>query len=252
MKPIKNSIYQSYNAKQKSLALLIDPDKADSKAYDELLMNISGSNVDYILVGGSLISSGKISKVLNDLAYFKQIPKIIFPGNSLHIDQSADALLFLSLISGRNAEFLIGQQVLAAPLLYKSSLEILSTGYILVDGGNQTTVAYISNTTPIPNDKPDIAVATALAGQMIGHSLIYLDCGSGAKTTVSNEMIAAVRSKIELPLIVGGGIRTKSQAFDIWKSGADIIVVGNSLEENPNFLTELSELKAELNLACQH
>ncbi len=223
--------------------MLIDPDKAEGDNFDNLLIASISCQIDYFLIGGSLISSDRLSYVLNKTARIKNIPKILFPGNSLHIDNKADGILFLSLISGRNPEYLIGQQVISAPILKNSGLEILSTGYMLIDGGVSTTVSYISNTTPIPNSKNDIAVATALAGEMLGNKLIYLDCGSGAKYTVPAKMIEAVRKNINLPLIVGGGIRTAEQASSAWNAGADIVVVGNALEENPGFLYDLNEIR---------
>ena len=166
-------------------------------------------------------------------------PVILFPGNSLHIEPSADGILLLSLISGRNPEFLIGQHVIAAPLLKKSGLEILPTGYMLVDSGTQTTVSYISGTMPLPYNKPSVAACTAMAGEMLGLQLIYLDAGSGARWPVSAAMIRAVREAVDLPIIVGGGINTPERAAAALEAGADLIVVGNSLETNPELLPEL-------------
>jgi putative glycerol-1-phosphate prenyltransferase len=155
----------------------------------------------------------------------------------------ADAILLLSLISGRNAELLIGQHVHAAPLLKKSKLEIIPTGYILIDGGKPTSVSYVSNTLPIPNNKPAIALCTALAGEQLGLQCIYLEAGSGAEIAVSSDLIATVRKEISVPLIVGGGIRTQEQAQLAWKAGADIIVVGSAVEKDPSFLKSLKEIK---------
>lgn len=174
-------------------------------------------------------------------------PIILFPGNPLHIEPSADAILFLSLISGRNPEFLIGQHVIAAPLLKKSGLEILPTGYMLVDSGAQTTVSYISGTMPLPHDKPSVAACTAMAGEMLGLQLMYLDAGSGARRPVSPEMIAAVRSVIEIPIIVGGGINSGEKAYQALKAGADMIVVGNGIEQDPDLLPQLSTVVREFN-----
>ena len=174
-------------------------------------------------------------------------PIILFPGNPLHIEPSADAILFLSLISGRNPEFLIGQHVIAAPLLKKSGLEILPTGYMLVDSGTQTTVSYISGTMPLPHDKPGVAACTAMAGEMLGLQLMYLDAGSGARRPVSPEMIAAVCSAIELPIIVGGGINSGEKAYQALKAGADMIVVGNGIEQDPDLLPQLSTVVREFN-----
>jgi putative glycerol-1-phosphate prenyltransferase len=182
-----------------------------------------------------------MGQVIRQIKTQSSIPVILFPGSNLHIDTSADAIFFLSLISGRNPDFLIGQHVIAAPSLKKSRLEILPTGYILVDSGRQTTVSYISNTMPIPYDKPEIAACTAMAGEMLGLKLIYLDAGSGALKQISSKMIAAVRKSVDVPLIVGGGIRSAEEALEAFEAGADVVVIGNGIEKNPNLLAEVSE-----------
>jgi putative glycerol-1-phosphate prenyltransferase len=169
------------------------------------------------------------------------IPMILFPGNSFQLSYKADGILFLSLISGRNAELLIGKHVITAPYLKVSPLEILPTGYMLIDGGVPTTVSYMSNTLPIPANKDDVALCTALAGEMLGLKIMYMDAGSGAKKPISASMIEAVSSTINIPLIVGGGIRTPEKALETAKAGADIIVVGNAIEKNPNLIIEMSE-----------
>ncbi len=168
------------------------------------------------------------------------IPMILFPGSSLQISYRADAILFLSLISGRNAELLIGKQVQTAPYIKMSPLEYISTGYMLIDGGIPTTVSYISNTQPIPNNKVDIAMATAMAGEMLGHKLIYMDAGSGAKIPISTDMIDAVAGAIDIPLIIGGGIKDPQKAYDNVRAGADIIVVGDAIEKDPSLIVDLS------------
>ena len=165
---------------------------------------------------------------------------ILFPGNNYQLCEEADALLLLSLISGRNPEYLIGQHVVAAPLIKESGIEAIPTGYLLIDGGKISTTSYITQTVPIPADKPDVAVATALAGEQLGLKLIYLEAGSGAANPVSAEMISAVKKNVSLPLIVGGGIRSGAQAEAACQAGADIIVVGNILEKAPELLMELS------------
>lgn len=237
------------SSQRKSFALLLDPDKLDEAIISERISAINQSHIDYIFVGGSLISSGNMDMVLQELKARTNIPTIIFPGNGIHINKRADAILLLSLISGRNPEFLIGQHVVSAPFLKRSGLEILSTGYILIDGGKPTTVSYISNTTPIPADKPDVAAATAMAGEMLGHQLIYLDAGSGAKTSISQKLIKTVKEAISVPLIVGGGMRTLSQVADAYSAGADVVVIGNAIEENPEFLMEVSELVEAYNIS---
>ena len=233
------------NIGKKSLAVLLDPDKLDVYSLNQRIEAINTHKIDYIFVGGSLITSDKLDWLLTELKAKTTAPKIIFPGHGTHINDKADGILLLSLISGRNAEFLIGQHVVSAPILKRSSLEILPVGYILIDGGKPTTVSYISNTNPIPADKPDVAAATALAGTLLGLKLIYLDAGSGALNTVKPEVIRAVKKSIETPLIVGGGINTTEKALQAWEAGADIIVIGNAIESNPEFIQSLAQARSE-------
>ena len=225
---------------RKSFAVLIDPDKVNLEKFSNLLDLCIQYKADYIFVGGSLITYYVMEEVITKIKDYTNIPVILFPGNSLHINNQADAILLLSLISGRNPEFLIGQHVISAPILRKSGLEILSTGYMLIDSGRQTTVSYISNTTPIPHDKPGIAACTAMAGEMLGLKLTYLDAGSGAMNPVSPEMIAAVRQSVDTPIIVGGGINSIRKAKNALSAGADVIVIGNGIEENIDLLKEIA------------
>ena len=245
-----NQLYSEISAKmasnKKMLAVLIDPDKQN---YSELLKTINlcnDSEVDFILVGGSLLTNGDIEKTAHFIKENTSIPLIIFPGSTNQITHYADGILMLSLISGRNAEFLIGNHVVAAPYIKKANLEALSTGYILVDGGAATTVSYISNTLPIPHNKPEIAAVTALAGEYLGMKMIYLDAGSGAKQHVAQEMIQQVKASISIPLIVGGGITNAATAQQIYVSGADMIVIGNGTESNRNLITEISKEKFKI------
>ncbi len=231
MKSIYNSIIKDKKRGKKSLVILIDPDKINLKKIDKLADKIHQSGANYVFVGGSLLSDNSFEKTVEQLKKSLKIPVIIFPGNNLQISKYADAILFLSLISGRNPEYLIGQQVTVAPLLAKTKLEVISTGYILIESGKTTSVEYISNTKPIPQDKPDIAVATALAGQMLGMKMIYLEAGSGASKPVSEKMIQSVSKHLKIPVIVGGGIRTKKQIQKTFKAGADIVVVGTAFED---------------------
>ena len=235
-----SNFYERKANGQKSFAVLIDPDKVNSENFSKLLDLCVEYNVDYIFVGGSLIMDYVMAEVIAKVKEYTNIPVILFPGNSLHIDSQADAILLLSLISGRNPDFLIGQHVILAPILRKSGLEILSTGYMLIDSGQQTTVSYISTTTPIPYDKPGIAVCTAMAGEMLGLKLTYLDAGSGAINPVSQEMIAAVRKSVDTPIIVGGGINSIKKAKNALSAGADVIVVGNGIEENIDLLKQIA------------
>ena len=232
---------------RKAFAVLLDPDKIEQNVLSDLLITISKSSVDFFLVGGSLVTDYVHREVIATIRRYCQIPIILFPGNPLHIEPSADAILFLSLISGRNPDFLIGQHVIAAPLLKKSELEILPTGYILVESGAQTTVSYISGTMPLPHDKPSVAACTAMAGEMLGLKLIYLDAGSGARWTVSPAMIAAVQAVVDLPIIVGGGINSGEKAYEALKAGADLIVVGNGIEQDPDLLPQLATVIREFN-----
>jgi len=228
---------------KKMIAVLIDPDKASDGQLDTLVFNPNFDQVDFIFVGGSLVTDGSMKICLEGLKKRTNKPLIIFPGSPNQIDDTADAILLLSLISGRNPDLLIGRHVESAHKLKRSGLEILSTGYILVDGGRTTTVSYISGTTPIPQDKPGIAAATALAGTQLGQQLIYLDCGSGANQYASPTLIAAVKHEVNTPVIVGGGITSKEDAQAVFQAGADVVVVGNKLEENPEFLGELVKAK---------
>jgi putative glycerol-1-phosphate prenyltransferase len=196
--------------------------------------------VDYFFIGGSLVVNNMLDALLNQIRQRCSIPLILFPGNSFQLSYRADAILFLSLISGRNAELLIGQHVISAPFLKMSPLEIISTGYILVDGGVMTAVQYMSNTYPIPTQKDDIAVCTALAGELLGLKMIYLDAGSGAKTPVSESMIEAVSGAISVPLIVGGGIRSPEKVAANFRAGADLLVVGNIVEQDPSAIREMA------------
>jgi putative glycerol-1-phosphate prenyltransferase len=165
---------------------------------------------------------------------------VIFPGNSIQVDSLADAILFLSLISGRNPEFLIGNQVVSAPVIRECGLEPISTGYLLVESGSTTTAVYMSNSLPVPADKPDIAACTAMAGEMLGMKMIFLDAGSGAKNPVSEQMIRMVRKTVGVPLLVGGGINNPDKAIAACRAGADIIVIGNSVEKDPSILPAIA------------
>lgn len=246
-KKLIHNIEDRKTSQKKAFAVLIDPDKVNFDTFPELLDASVQNGVDFFFVGGSLITNNVMSDVISLIKKHTSIPSILFPGNSLHIEASADAILFLSLISGRNPEFLIGQHVISAPVLKKSGLEVLPTGYMLIDSGRQTTVSYISNTTPIPHDKPSVAACTAMAGEMLGLKLIYMDAGSGALNAVSPEMIAAVRQSVDVPIIVGGGINSAQKAKNALLAGADIIVVGNGIEKNPNLLVEIAQTVHSVN-----
>jgi phosphoglycerol geranylgeranyltransferase len=241
---MNNSIYQNLaTAKkrgQKKIALLIDPDKVKVSRLDSILEVAASNHVDYIFLGGSLILNDMMDYCISKIRATLQLPIILFPGDIGQVNPQADALLFLSLISGRNAEFLIGKQVVAAPMLKKTALEIISTGYMLIDGGSMTTAIYMSGSLPIPSNKTDIAICTAMAGEMLGLKAIYMDAGSGAKQPIPSALIRNVSESIDIPLIVGGGIRTAEKALENLKAGADVVVIGNAIEENPHLLSEIS------------
>ena len=249
-KRLLKDLFRKKEQRQKSLAVLVDPDAIKSEA-DIVAISRSGA-VDYFFVGGSLLTSGDLNATVSLLKSTVAEPVIIFPSNHMHISSSADGILLLSLISGRNPEFLIGNHVLAAPALKESELEILSTGYLIIDSGAATTASYMSNSNPIPWNKPDIAACTALAGSQIGMKLIYLDGGSGAARCVSPEMIRKVSTTVDLPLIVGGGIDSIEKAQAAFAAGADVIVVGNAIERDPSFLIELEGLMLSLNGSKVH
>lgn len=239
---ILSSLQQRHKENKKSIAVLVDPDKAEDPVRLQHLINLASENcVDYFFVGGSLVTSTNLSEVVKKIKEDVNIPCVLFPGNAIQVDASADGLLFLSLISGRNPELLIGQHVVAAPILKNTRLEVIPTGYMLINSGRMTSVAYISNTMPIPDDKYSLAASTALAGQMLGLQTIYIDAGSGAEKEISPRMIASVRKAVSLPLIVGGGINSARKAIAALEAGADMIVVGNALEKDPDLLTEVAE-----------
>jgi putative glycerol-1-phosphate prenyltransferase len=226
---------------QKSFALLIDPDKVDEEKIDQLSGLATAAKVDYLFVGGSLVISNHLDEVVNRLKKNCSIPIILFPGSPSQISKQADGLLYLSLISGRNPELLIGQHVISAAAVKQSGLEIISTGYMVIDGGAPTTVSYISNAAPIPSDKNEIAMCTAMAGEMLGMKVIYMDAGSGAKRPITEAMIEKVAKSIEAPLIVGGGITDPEKAYRNCKAGADVIVIGNAIEKNIALIKEMSD-----------
>ncbi len=242
---MKDRIYSYFQSKTKKLVLLIDPDKFQPDACQHLFAD-SDVAPDLLFVGGSLLSADHTSLVVAALKNITDTPVILFPGNSMQVVANADAILFLSLISGRNPDFLIGQHVQAAPIISQTNLEVIPTSYILVDGGSHTSVQYISQTLPVPHDKPDIAAATALAGKYLGHRLVYLEAGSGAKNPVSPDMVTQVCTVTDLPVIAGGGIRSAQNAITILKAGASAIVTGTLFEQDPDAYRKLSRQIKEL------
>lgn len=227
-------------ARKKSFAVLIDPDKVTKPALDELVRLASDAAVDYFFLGGSLVISNHLDDCVQHIKAQSNVPVILFPGSPSQVSRYADALLYLSLISGRNPELLIGQHVISAPVVKQSGLEIMPTGYMVIDGGAPTTVSYISNAAPIPSDKNEIAMCTAMAGEMLGMKLIYMDAGSGARRPISESMIEKVAGTIEAPLIIGGGITEPEKAYRNCKAGADVLVVGNAIEKDPSLIKEIA------------
>jgi putative glycerol-1-phosphate prenyltransferase len=237
-------VYQSIENRkqkgQKSFAVLIDPDKVNTTSLMQLIELAEEAKADYFFVGGSLVISDNLDECILTIKQQSSIPVLLFPGSPSQVSKHADALLYLSLISGRNPELLIGQHVISAPFIKKSGLEIISTGYMVIDGGAPTTVSYISNATPIPADKADIALCTAMAGEMLGMKMIYMDAGSGAKKPITEAMISSVSQNINVPLIIGGGIIDPEKAYLNCKAGADVIVVGNAIEKQPSLIKEMA------------
>lgn len=236
---------------KKLLAVLIDPDKCTDQSVNALVSAPLFDEVDLLLVGGSIVTDGHMAECLGMIRRATDKACVIFPGNPNQIDKQADALLLLSLISGRNPDLLIGKHVESAFTLKESGLELIPTSYILLNGGKVTAVAYVSNTTPIPQEKSDIAASTALAGAQLGHKLTYLDCGSGAAEHARPELISKVRAQITHPLFVGGGIRSGKQASIVYEAGADVVVVGNKLEEDPSLLEDLVMAKVSCSSPVQ-
>lgn len=230
------------NAKQtgkKSLAVLIDPDGTKLDNFQKTIDQANEFGVDYLFVGGSLLLEDRLDECVRLIKSNSDLPVVLFPGNGFQIHPKADALLLLSLLSGRNAEYIIGKQVESAVRLFNSGLETLSTAYLLIDGGNSNAAAYLSQTLPIPANKTELALATAMAASLLNFECLYLEAGSGAEWSVPNEMIAEISSKIKMPILVGGGLRNAEQVYEKLIHGADIVVVGNILEKNPERLRDM-------------
>lgn len=237
---IYSSLVESKAKGLKQLAVLVDPDKLTASEALAVASLAAKSKVDFLFVGGSLLTHDNLDTCITALKKECDIPVVLFPGSTLQINNKADAILFLSLISGRNAEMLIGKHVESAPYIKASKLEVLPTGYMLVESGKPTAVSYMSNSTPIPHDKNEIAICTALAGEFLGLKLLFMDGGSGALRPISKEMITAVSKNISVPLLVGGGIQSAEKAIENCKAGADVIVIGNAIEKNKSLIEEMA------------
>lgn len=231
---------------RRNIAVLIDPDKNnDDKALSDLIDRINILTPAFIFVGGSTVDHEVFVQCVSIVKSRTKVPVIIFPGSHNHLSEEADAILFLSLISGRNPDYLIGHHVEAAHLLKRMKIQVIPTGYLLIDGGKNSSVQYVSQTTPIPSDQDSIAIKTVIAGDLLGMRAIFLDAGSGALKPVSPRMIQAVRSSTELPLIVGGGLRSAEAVEDAFDAGANVVVVGNKIEEDIDFLLELKAIQID-------
>ena len=230
---------------QSGFAVLADPDKIAPADMHYLARLCNDAKVDFLFMGGSLLMAHQMELCIQRFKTESDIPVVLFPGSPAQVTPYADALLYLSLISGRNADLLIGQHVVSAPQVKASGLEVVSTGYIVVDGGIQTTVSYMSGSMPIPADKPEIALCTAWAGELQGKHIIYLDAGSGARRPVSVEMISKVSSHIDIPLVVGGGISTPEKVYENCRAGANLIVAGNAIERDPLLIRDMAQAAHE-------
>jgi putative glycerol-1-phosphate prenyltransferase len=232
---IYNEILLAKSEAKKLLAILIDPDKVSMESSSNLIQKINQSPATHILVGGSSFDGTHLDELIIELKSKTNLPILLFPGNPSQISDKADGILFLTLLSGRNPDYLIEHQVNAVPILNKTNLEVISTGYILIESGNETAVERVSQTKPLDRNNSEYALQTAQAGEFIGNKLIYLEAGSGAQLTVPTEMIALVSQNIKIPLIVGGGIRSKAEIEKAYNAGVDLVVIGTAFENDANF-----------------
>ncbi|WP_336068569.1 geranylgeranylglyceryl/heptaprenylglyceryl phosphate synthase [Mesoflavibacter sp. CH_XMU1404-2] len=239
MMNIYNHILQAKNEGNKLLAVLIDPDKFQLKNALQFIDKVNKSVITHIFVGGSEVGQNVTQQLVEVIKMLTDLPIVLFPGDVTQISKDADAILFLSLLSGRNADYLIDKQVQAVPLLEKTQLEVISTGYILIESGKTTAVQRVTNTLPLNRTDVDAITNTAKAGELLGKKLIYLEAGSGATYEVPVEVITSVKNKIDIPLIVGGGIRSKSQIENAFIAGADLVVIGTAFEEDQQFFEQL-------------
>lgn len=236
---IYQEILQAKSAKKKLLAILLDPDKIVWESLSALIQKINQSPATHVFIGGSQVGNSILEELILQIKKDCLLPVVLFPGDASQISNQADGILFLSLLSGRNPDYLIGHQLKAAPVLKKTQLEIIPTGYVLIESGRETAVERVSQTRPLDRDNLDVVLATVLAGEMMGNKLIYLEAGSGAQKAVPQEMIALVAQNIAVPLIVGGGIVSRQGIQKAYNSGADLVVIGTAFENNMDFFNEL-------------
>jgi len=240
-------LIDQFYRKDKQLAILVDPDKLTNDTIEKIAKNAQQADIDYIFVGGSLLINNSLYHSIKIIKENCDIPVVIFPGNNYQLSSNADAILFLSLISGRNPDMLIGMHVIAAPYIKLSGIDPIATGYMLIDGGKPTSVTYMSNSFPIPSDKNDIAASTAMAGEMLGLKLLYMDAGSGALNSIPKEMISFVKKSVNIPLIVGGGIKSPELLREKYEAGADIAVIGTRFENNSDGMQHFADVKSSFN-----
>lgn len=239
-------IIEKFKSRTGQVALLIDPEKTNAKAtLEPLLKKAEFAKIDYVFVGGSTVSSEDFRRTVSLIKSLTSLPVVLFPGDYQHLSREADALLYLSLLSGRNPEYLISQHVRSAQEVYHLGIEIIPTAYILMDGGKQTAVSYISQTVPIARENQSIALNTAIAGVLQGKQLVFFDAGSGAKYSVEPDLIRQVVDKLKIPTLVGGGVQSIAQLNAFKDSGANVIVVGNKIEEDIDFLLDIHAFKEQ-------
>ena len=220
--------------------VLIDPDKKNDEKIIEIVENANLNGADAIFVGGSIMMDSFYNERVKKIKSISNIPVILFPGGVNQVSKHFDAILFMSLLSGRNPHYLIGEQVLAAPIIKDIGIETIPTAYLLIDGGSSTSVEYISGTKPLPPSRPDILIGHALAAQFLGMKMIYLECGSGAKNRIPNEALKAVSSEIDIDVVVGGGVRTPEDAGQLVNSGASFVVIGSAIEDSNELISDFA------------
>lgn len=238
---IYRDILHAIENKERLLAVLIDPDKFSIGKTFGFIEKVNASVATHIFIGGSTVEANATDVLVRQIKKHTNLPVVLFPGDVTQISDNADALLFLSLISGRNPDYLIDKHVEAVSILKEACLEVISTGYMLIDGGTTTAVEKVTNTKPMPRNDINKIINTACAGQLLGMKLIYLEAGSGAKAPLTIEVISQVKSEMKVPLIVGGGIKTKEQLESAYKAGADFVVIGTAFEEDELFFDRLKK-----------
>jgi len=244
---LSNPIFQQFKSKTGQIAVLIDPEETNSEEkLQRIVEKAEFSKIDYFFIGGSTVTRKDFKQVTSILKRLTRIPLVVFPGDYQQLSNDADALLYLSLLSGRNPEYLIGQHVKSAQEVLQLDLEVIPTAYILIEGGNQSSVAYVSQTTPIPREKTAIALNTAIAGSLQGKQVIYFDAGSGAKKSIDAKLVKQLKNQLDTIVIVGGGIRSVEQIENLKEAGASVIVIGNKIEEDIDFLLEIQNYKSKL------